>query len=86
MKLQEAYSQDVLETTVVGSTFLMIQIEVTKLGLLTTAPGIKVNVLLRSERKVITSRGPQRAPISDTHMKPQTEKDQPDKQKYIYTQ
>lgn len=42
----------------VESTYLIIQIKVTKLGLLTTAPGLKVNLLLRAERKVITFRGP----------------------------
>lgn len=57
----------------------------TKFGLLTTAPGLKVNVLFRAERKVITFTGPQRAPTCDTDVEKQIEKDQPDKEKYIYT-
>lgn len=84
MKLNEVYSQNVLETTVVESTFLIIQIKVTKLGILTRAPGLKVNLLLCAEGKVITFRGPQGAPISDTDMEKQTGKDQPDKQNCIY--
>lgn len=46
---------------------------------------MKGNLFPHTERKVITFRGPQRAPISTTDMKKQTEKDQSDKQEYIYT-